>query len=163
MAWPTGDQLLVGQPTRGRAPGGGHVRRERGAVFTELVSRKMKTNHSILIIAATVLAGARTFLSAAPSEGRPATGETNSGRLNATADRNSDKSRAGVRAPLPEANWPQFRGPGARGLGASSNLPEHWSATENVAWKAEIPGRGWSSPIVWGDRVFLTTAVSSGE
>jgi outer membrane protein assembly factor BamB len=61
-----------------------------------------------------------------------------------------------------EANWPQFRGPGARGITASTNLPEHWSASENVAWKAEIPGRGWSSPIVWSDRVFLTTAVSSG-
>ena len=53
-----------------------------------------------------------------------------------------------------EANWPQFRGPGARGISTSTNLPEQWSATENVAWKAEIPGRGWSSPIVWGDRVF---------
>src|SRR5262245_50901967 len=66
-------------------------------------------------------------------------------------------------APSPEANWPQFRGTGSRGIGTNARLPEHWSATENVAWKAEIPGRGWSSPIVWGDRVFLTTAVSSGE
>jgi outer membrane protein assembly factor BamB len=61
-----------------------------------------------------------------------------------------------------EANWPQFRGPGARGIGANTNLPERWSASENVAWKAEIPGRAWSSPVVWGDRVFLTTAVNSG-
>jgi outer membrane protein assembly factor BamB len=61
-----------------------------------------------------------------------------------------------------EANWPQFRGPGARGITTSTNVPEHWSTSENVAWKAEIPGRGWSSPIVWGDRVFLTTAVNSG-
>ena len=59
-----------------------------------------------------------------------------------------------------DANWPQFRGPGARGVGASTNLPERWSATENVAWKAEIPGRAWSSPVAWGGRVFLTTAVS---
>jgi outer membrane protein assembly factor BamB len=59
-------------------------------------------------------------------------------------------------------NWPQFRGPGARGISANPNLPDHWSATENVAWKTGIPGRGWSSPIVWGDRVFLTAAVSSG-
>ena len=66
-------------------------------------------------------------------------------------------------APSPEGNWPQFRGTGARGVGTNARLPEHWSATENVAWKAELPGRGWSSPIVWGDRVFLTTAVSSGE
>ena len=61
-----------------------------------------------------------------------------------------------------EANWPQFRGPGARGITTNTNLPEHWSASENVAWKAEISGRGWSSPIVWGDHVFLTTAVNSG-
>jgi outer membrane protein assembly factor BamB len=61
-----------------------------------------------------------------------------------------------------EANWPQFRGAGARGVTANTNVPEVWSASENVAWKAEIPGRGWSSPIVWGDRVFLTTSVNSG-
>ena len=66
-------------------------------------------------------------------------------------------------SPLPEANWPQFRGPGGQGVASNANLPERWSATENVAWTAEIPGHGWSSPIVWGDRVFLTTAVSSGE
>jgi outer membrane protein assembly factor BamB len=62
-----------------------------------------------------------------------------------------------------EANWPQFRGPGARGISTNTNLPEHWSASENVAWKAQIPGRGWSSPIVWSNRVFLTTAVSAGS
>ena len=61
-----------------------------------------------------------------------------------------------------EANWPQFRGPGARGISPSTNLPDQWSSSNNVAWKAEIPGRGWSSPIVWGDRVFVTTAVNSG-
>src|SRR5436190_15356584 len=66
-------------------------------------------------------------------------------------------------APPPQTNWPQFRGPGARGVATSTNLPDHWSATENVAWKTDLPGRGWSSPIVWGERVFLTTAVSSGE
>ncbi len=60
-------------------------------------------------------------------------------------------------------NWPQFRGPGGRGVAESSALPEQWSATENVAWKTDIPGRGWSSPIVWGNRVFLTTVVSEGE
>src|SRR5262245_34407312 len=41
--------------------------------------------------------------------------------------------------------------------------PDRWSATENVRWTAEIPGLGWSSPIVWGDRVFLTTCVNTGE
>jgi len=61
-----------------------------------------------------------------------------------------------------DTNWPQFRGPGARGVAANPNLPDRWSATENVAWKTDIPGRGWSSPIVWGNRVFLTTALDSG-
>jgi outer membrane protein assembly factor BamB len=61
-----------------------------------------------------------------------------------------------------QANWPQFRGMGARGLSTNASFPDQWSATENIAWKAEIPGRGWSSPIVWGDRVFLTTAATAG-
>ena len=61
-----------------------------------------------------------------------------------------------------QTNWPQFRGIDSRGVGHSDKLPDKWSATENVAWKAEIPGSGWSSPIVWGDRVFLTTVVNTG-
>jgi len=61
-----------------------------------------------------------------------------------------------------QANWPQFRGEGARGV-ATGTLTERWSATENVAWKTDLPGQGWSSPIVWGDRIYITTAVSSGE
>lgn len=59
----------------------------------------------------------------------------------------------------PSYNWPQWRGPAGQGVSAETDLPAQWSATENVAWKTEIPGRGHSSPIVWGDRVFLTTAV----
>ncbi len=59
-------------------------------------------------------------------------------------------------------NWPQFRGPGSRGV-ASDNLPLEWSATKNVEWKTDLPGRGWSCPIVWGDRVFVTTVVNHGK
>lgn len=62
-----------------------------------------------------------------------------------------------------QENWAGFRGPGARGVGDSSRLPVSWSAQENVAWRTAIPGRGWSSPVVWGNRIFLTTAVSDGE
>src|SRR5258706_6409312 len=62
-----------------------------------------------------------------------------------------------------ENDWPQFRGPGARGVGLSTNLPEQWSATDNVAWKTTIAGSGWSSPIVWGKQVFVTTAISAGD
>ncbi|MBZ5586017.1 MAG: PQQ-binding-like beta-propeller repeat protein [Acidobacteriia bacterium] len=63
----------------------------------------------------------------------------------------------------PAADWPQFRGPGASGVGSGANPPVQWDAVKgvNVAWKAEVPGLAVSSPIVWGDRVFITTAISS--
>jgi len=61
------------------------------------------------------------------------------------------------------ANWPQFRGPDARGVLDEATFPAIWSATENIAWKADIPGRGWSSPVVWGDTVILTSVVSQSE
>lgn len=59
-------------------------------------------------------------------------------------------------------NWPQFRGPNTQGHSAETNLPLKWSATENIAWKTELPGEGWSSPIVWGERIFVTTATNGG-
>lgn len=59
-------------------------------------------------------------------------------------------------------NWPQFRGPNTQGHSAEKGLPLKWSATENIAWKMEIPGESWSSPIVWGDRIFVTTATEGG-
>lgn len=60
------------------------------------------------------------------------------------------------------AEWPQFRGPQGSGIADDSTLPEQWSASQNVAWSLEVPGRGWSSPIVWRDRVFVTSAISPG-
>lgn len=62
-----------------------------------------------------------------------------------------------------QENWPQFRGANSLGVSNNTNLPDHWSTTENVAWKADIKGRGWSSPIVWGDRIYLTTCINLGE
>jgi len=62
-----------------------------------------------------------------------------------------------------DANWPQFRGPNASGVSTNANLPDKWSATENVAWKTDLPGRSWSSPVVWGERIFVTAVVNSGE
>ena len=59
-------------------------------------------------------------------------------------------------------NWPQWRGPEATGATAG-NPPLSWSESHNVRWKTPIPGRGHSSPIVWGDRVYTTTAISSAE
>ena len=59
--------------------------------------------------------------------------------------------------------WPQFRGPDANPVGANAKLADRWSKTENVEWSQEIPGRGWSSPIVTGGKVFVTTAVTEGK
>src|SRR5438552_5125380 len=61
-------------------------------------------------------------------------------------------------------NWPQFRGPGAAGLAPpGARLPEVWSTTQNVVWKVEVPGRGLSSPIVWGDQIFLASCIREGK
>ena len=62
-----------------------------------------------------------------------------------------------------QEHWGQFRGVGAKGIGDNKNLPDRWSSTENVAWKCDLPGRGWSSPVVWGNKVFVTTVINSGE
>jgi outer membrane protein assembly factor BamB len=70
---------------------------------------------------------------------------------------------AAMPPPSGTADWPRFRGPGARGVAEHAGLPDRWSATENVAWKTDIPGRGWSSPIVRDQRVFLTTVVGEGD
>jgi outer membrane protein assembly factor BamB len=59
--------------------------------------------------------------------------------------------------------WPQFRGPDANPVGAHARLADRWSKTENVEWMQEIPGRGWSSPIVTGAKVFVTTATTEGK
>jgi outer membrane protein assembly factor BamB len=70
-------------------------------------------------------------------------------------------------AALPSAasaqNWPGFRGMNGGTTADHPSLPERWSATENVVWKAEIPGRGWSSPVVWGDHVFVVSAVDAAK
>lgn len=59
--------------------------------------------------------------------------------------------------------WPRFRGSTGQGVSGEKNLPKKWGRNENVVWKADIPGEGWSSPIVWGDRVFVTTATEDGQ
>lgn len=57
------------------------------------------------------------------------------------------------------AHWPQFRGPNGNGVIVNEKIPDTWSNEHNVRWKVSVPGRGWSSPVVWGDKVFLTTSV----
>jgi outer membrane protein assembly factor BamB len=61
-----------------------------------------------------------------------------------------------------DANWPQWRGPDGLGVSAGTGYPEEWAPDKNVAWKTAVPGRGHSSPIVWGDRIFLTSAIEGG-
>ena len=56
-------------------------------------------------------------------------------------------------------NWPGWRGPRGDGTSTEKNVPRIWSATENIRWKTSIPGKGHSSPIVWGERVFVTTCL----
>jgi outer membrane protein assembly factor BamB len=58
-------------------------------------------------------------------------------------------------------NWPQFRGPKSGIASDDPALPDMWSPTENVVWKTDVAGRGWSSPVVWGDHVFVTAAVNA--
>ena len=62
-----------------------------------------------------------------------------------------------------ERFWPQWRGPLMTGVAPHATPPLEWSETKNVAWKVEIPGKGSSTPVVWGDRIFVLTAVPIGE
>lgn len=55
-------------------------------------------------------------------------------------------------------NWPQWRGPRHNGISVEKNLPTHWSETQNVVWKTDLPGQGGATPVVWNDRVFVTSA-----
>ncbi|MDG2168579.1 MAG: PQQ-binding-like beta-propeller repeat protein [Opitutales bacterium] len=74
-----------------------------------------------------------------------------------------------LQAADPSQNWPMFRGPGATGVSEGYTLPTNWNAdaeqgeVEGVLWRSEVPGLGHSSPVVWGDRIFLCTAVSDAD
>ncbi len=65
--------------------------------------------------------------------------------------------------PDPHAQWGQWRGPLASGVAPLGDPPTTWSETSNVRWKVDLPGKGLSTPIVWGDRLFITTSVPHGE
>jgi outer membrane protein assembly factor BamB len=62
-----------------------------------------------------------------------------------------------------DPDWPQFRGPDLNPVGSSKTLPDRWSKTENIEWSSDIPGRGWSSPIVTGGKIYLTAATTEGK
>src|SRR5436305_3540939 len=56
-------------------------------------------------------------------------------------------------------DWPQFRGPTGQGVSTATHVPVEWRPTKNVAWKVPIPGKGWSSPVLANEKIYLTTAV----
>lgn len=60
-------------------------------------------------------------------------------------------------------NWPGWRGPAGNGISSEKNLPVEWSPTQNVAWKLALPGSAGASPVVWGDRIFLTSVNEAGD
>jgi len=62
-----------------------------------------------------------------------------------------------------ESSWSQFRGPHGNGHTSATNLPLNWTETENVVWKKEIHSRGFSSPVIWGQQIWLTTATKDGR
>jgi outer membrane protein assembly factor BamB len=68
----------------------------------------------------------------------------------------------GLTAAVHAENWPNWRGPFASGVSPERGLPTTWSTTENIAWKAQLRGLGISSPIIWGDRVFVTSQAGQG-
>ena len=66
-------------------------------------------------------------------------------------------------APADDSNWAGWRGPDGLGISSGTAYPEEWAPGKNIAWKTAVPGRGHSSPIVWGDRIFLTTSIEGGK
>jgi outer membrane protein assembly factor BamB len=74
------------------------------------------------------------------------------------------QARTGQHASAGEsAHWPRFRGPDSNPVSDNPSLPVRWSKTENVEWVADVPGVGWSSPIVWGTKIFMTAATSDQQ
>lgn len=65
--------------------------------------------------------------------------------------------------PLRAADWSQFRGPTGQGQAESKNLPTEWGPDKNITWRKELPGKGWSSPVVAAGKIYLTTAVQTGN
>lgn len=63
----------------------------------------------------------------------------------------------------PADQWPQFRGPGTSGLAVGEGYATEWDAQRNVRWKVEVPGEGWAQPVVWGDTIFIATAVPQAD
>ena len=65
--------------------------------------------------------------------------------------------------PVSAQHWPKFRGPEMSGVASGADIPGEWSTEKNKAWKLKLPGVGWSQPVVWGDKVFVTTAATDNQ
>ena len=61
------------------------------------------------------------------------------------------------------ADWPQFRGPDGQGHSAEKGIPIHWAEDGNITWKTAVPGQGWSSPVIAGKQVWMTSAGAEGK
>src|SRR6266545_6865192 len=79
--------------------------------------------------------------------------------LGALAERNGEPVPAWSVAQGDDRFWPQWRGPLMNGVGPHADPPIEWSETKNIKWKVEIPGKGSATPVVWGERIFVLTAV----
>jgi outer membrane protein assembly factor BamB len=69
----------------------------------------------------------------------------------------------GIASPVFAEQWPQFRGPSGQAVTDAKELPDQWSKDKNLAWTAAVPGVAWSQPVVWGDKIFVTTAVTENQ
>ena len=88
----------------------------------------------------------------------------NSIKADYAADKTDEAPKVSMIVPTGKAKdyWPHWRGPSVQGIVEGKGYVDHWSETQNVLWKVAVPGRGHSSPIIWGDRIFLTTAAEEG-
>ena len=66
-------------------------------------------------------------------------------------------------SPQTGGNWPEFRGPSGDGHSNATDLPLKWSEDENITWKTPVHGEGWSSPVIWGNQVWMTTSEKKGR
>jgi hypothetical protein len=159
QGWPTftgswkseGDELTIvttGGPPPCSAPGRYRVRVERGRVSLAVVADACTPRRMILDASAW----------------RPA-GEPEPRGARAIVRKGPDRAPALPRPAPASGSWPSFRGPGAAGVADGQKLPDAWTAKtgENIRWRTPIPGLAHSSPVVWGNRIFVTTAISSRE
>lgn len=135
---------------------------------TEFISLEMKDlqlsfmGRSGLVERVIVNQGGRRF--ALIPFNRAAASESTKAPSKPTADEGADRPAAAPIAGAP-SNWPSFRGPNANGVADGQRAPVRWSAEDstNIRWKTPIPGIGNSSPIVWGNRIFVTTSISGSN